>query len=117
MTSVDTVLESVVVASAMLFLTILGSLVVANVVGGGQHLPFGLKSDRLPMSGPSAWIGVLIFGALTIVPQLALIAVAVGPNRMFGQIGSVVLMLELPLAILWGWYLTKRYERDRGRTN
>src|SRR5687768_12234336 len=101
----------------MLFLTILGSLVVANIVGGGQHLPFGLKSDRLPMSGPGAWIGVVIFGALAVIPQVALIAVALCPNRMFGPIGSSVLMLEFPLAILWGWYLTKRYERDRGSTN
>lgn len=105
------IMEASLAAALTLFMTVLGSLIVANIVGGGRHLPLGLQSDEPPKSGPLAIIGVALFSALAIGAQVVLVAAALGPNPMYGTDGTRILLIEPPLAIFWSWYLTKRYER------
>jgi hypothetical protein len=40
-----------------------------------------------------------------------LLLAALGPYRDFDTPGTLILLVEPPLAIVWWWYLTKRYER------
>jgi hypothetical protein len=89
---VSSIGEVLVIDAAAFWFAVVGSLLFAVIWVG----------DRI--SAP-------VLGALTVGPQVFVSLAALGPHRDFDAAGSVILLVEPPLAIAWWWYVTKRYER------
>jgi hypothetical protein len=111
---VSEVPEALVGAGSALFMTILFSLFVANLVGGGHALPLGLASDQPVRRDLLGRSGAVVFFALAVAPQVIMVFAAIGPYPLFGGLGTAILLAEPAVALAWAWYLTKRYERSAG---
>ena len=103
--------DAVVIDAAVFWFALFGSVLFAVNWAGDSGLPRQLRAGRAATSGPLRWVNVLLFGALTVGPQVLVLLAALGPYRDFDTPGLLMLLVEPPLAMVWWWYLTKRYER------
>jgi hypothetical protein len=102
---------ALVIDAAALWFAVVGSLLLAATWAGDNGLPSQLRAGRSATRGPLRWVNAFVLAALTACPQVLVLLAALGPYRDFDTPGTLVLLAEPPLAIVWWWYLTKRYER------
>jgi hypothetical protein len=108
---VSSIGEALVIDAAALWFAVVASLMFAVTWAGDRGLPSQLRAGREAATGALRWVDAIVLGALTVGPQVLVLLAALGPYRDFDTPSTLILLAEPPLAIVWWWYLTKRYER------
>lgn len=107
------VVAAIVVSLVLFAFSAIFAASAFGIAAGTDRLPLFFRGNAPPRRDLLGASGIAISVILALLPQLAILAVGLARPVAFGSDGSMVLLAEPIFAILFAWYLARRYRRSQ----